>query len=228
MWVQWSTTNDIPFKSDKKSVGDGEEKLCAELGLPLSCVGGQNSTGDIIVPRGKNISVKKYSESAGGFCRLGAECQEELSKILHAIHILYTWCEKYSENYVAQKIQKRIPNLGSIVSRGEISTSKVKELNELTDQLASIYGNSLSLGAQCRAFKSDLLSASILMKIVESGKSLQDLLNDVARREAIEKRLYLVHDTLGYTEINDPEMIWCPRITQSKPRIAIKDPYLCF
>lgn len=228
MWTQWSSiTNDIPFKTDKKGIGDGEMKLCVELGLPLSCIGGQNSTGDIIVKGGKDISVKKYSESTGGFCRLGAECQEELSKILHTIHILDTWCEKYSENHVSQKIKKCIPNLASIVSRGEISRSKVKELNELTNEVALIYKNSINL-AQCRAFKSDLLSASILMKIVKSGKSFQDLLNDVARREAIEKRLYLVHETLGYIEISDPEMIWCPRITQSKPRIAIKDPYLCF
>ena len=227
MWTQWNTSNNIPFKSHKKCVGDGETKLCAELGLPLSCIGGQNSTGDIIVPGGKNISVKKYSESAGGFCRLGAECQEELSKLLHTIQILDTWCEKYSDNYVSQKIKKRIPNLTSIVSRGEISGSKVKELNELINEIALIYRNSLNL-AQCRAFKSDLLSASILMRVVESGKLFQDLLNDVARREAIENRLFLVHETLGYAEISDPEMIWCPRITQGKPRIAIKDPYLCF
>lgn len=221
-WTKWSTTNDTPFKSDKRYVGDGEEKLCVELGLPLSCIGGQNSTGDIIVPGGKDISVKKYSGSAGGFCRLGAECQEEASKIIHKIQILATWCKMYSDNYVSQRIKKCIPDLERILSKGEISQSKVKQLDELINEVALIYGNSLKL-AQCKAFKSDLISASILPDILQ-GKSLQDLLNQVARREAIETRLYLVHETLGYAEIRDPEMIWCPRITQNKPRVAIKDP----
>jgi len=228
MWTKWSTTNDTPFKSHKRCVGDGEMKLCVELGLPLSCIGGQNSTGDIIVPGGgKDISVKKYSGSTGGFCRLGAECQEETSKIIHKIQILATWCKKYSDNYVSQMIKKCIPDLERILYKGEISQSKVKQIDELINEVALIYGNSLKL-AQCKAFKSDLLSASILTDILEGKSSLQDLLNHVARKEAIKKRLYLVHETLGYMEVCDPEMIWCPRITQNKPRVAIKDPYLCF
>lgn len=227
MWTKWSTTNDTPFKSDKTGVGDGEAKLCVELGLPTTCICGPNSIYDIKVPGGgKGISVKKYSESTGGFCRLGADSQEETSKIIYKIQILVTWCKKYSDNYVSQKIKNSIPDLEHVLSKGEMSQRKVKQMDELINEVALIYGNSVKL-AQCKAFKSDLLSASILTEIIE-GKSLQDLLNHVARKEAIKKRLYLVHKTLGYKEIRDPEVISCPRITQNKPRLAIEDHYLCF
>ena len=56
VWNNWTLkSNGIPFTSDTKSIGDGEQKLAAEFGVtPL----GQNVAYDIMV-NGEKWEIKK-------------------------------------------------------------------------------------------------------------------------------------------------------------------------
>jgi hypothetical protein len=90
---EWSDKSmDIPFKSNKKCVGNGELKLAKELDI-LTSVGGQNNTVDLVHSTMGNISVKDMTNDD---CILGADGCCNMRKIFRTIISLFvTWILKY-------------------------------------------------------------------------------------------------------------------------------------
>ena len=107
------------------------------------------------------------------------------------------------------------PKSGNIIlSPGEVK-SKFLKLNEHLEKLKVFF----NAKAKCKAFKSELYE--IVFSDDMRNKSLIEMANDVARREAINKTLIIVHKNLGFQIIKNIDRIYCTRITQSKCRISV-------
>jgi hypothetical protein len=92
---KWSNkSKNILFKSNKNSIGNGEEKVAKEL-IIYTRLGGQNSTVDLNHSVLGNISVKDMTKDN---CTLGVEGYENMMKILRLTACLFLlWTEKYHD-----------------------------------------------------------------------------------------------------------------------------------
>jgi hypothetical protein len=216
----WSNkSKDIPFKSNKKCVGNGEEKLACELNI-TSPIGGQNSTVDLKHPNIGNISVKDMTHDD---CTLGAECTQEMRKIFRKIvNLFVAWIEKYQQSCeLAKKFHSSInkKNGSSIltilegIDRCELSKTNLMELNKNLEELKKIKVDTKVIY--------DSLNSEYIDDIIYNmeNKSLQEMLNDCIRKEAINMTLIIVYKDKGWIIIKDYSKLSCPRITRGSPRI---------
>ncbi len=208
---------DTPFKSIKKCVGNGEEKVKKELGI-LAPVGGQNSIVDLIHPEWGKISVKDMTNDD---CTLGTEGCNDMRKIFRTIINLFVcWIIKYKSkcelpNEFYNKINKKYGSSRNTIIRGidrlELSKTNLQKLNELLNELKKHKSEK----------KYESLESEYVNDIVNSlgDKSLQDILNECVRKEATNMNLIIVHETKGWLLVKDTSRISCPRITRGAPRI---------
>jgi hypothetical protein len=93
IFSEWSyKSQDVPFKSSVKCVGNGEEKLIKEFDITTN-VGGQNSTFDLLHPTLGCISVKDMTLCD---CTLGADGCSDMRKLFRTIiNPLVSWMVKY-------------------------------------------------------------------------------------------------------------------------------------
>ena len=93
-WIPWSMkSEDTLFKSLKKCIGPGEEKLANEMNI-TSALGGQNSVVDLVHPIIGNISVKDMTNDN---CTLGIEGATALRETFNSTAIaLNTWSKAYA------------------------------------------------------------------------------------------------------------------------------------
>jgi hypothetical protein len=215
----WSDkSKDIPFKSTKKCIGNGEEKLAKELNL-LSCFGGQNSTIDLIHPVLGNISVKDMTKDD---CTLGTDgCHNMRTLFRMTIVLLITWIEKYRTtcelankfyNDVNKKHGSSRTTIIEGVDRFELSMSNLSKLNELLNELKKT-----KLEKEYHSLNSEYID-----DIINSlgSNSLQELLNNCVRKEAISKTLIIVDEKKGWFIVKNISKLSCPRITRGAPRIT--------
>jgi|TARA_B110001452_G_scaffold66478_1_gene53361 hypothetical protein len=221
VWHPWTLKSEnISFEGDtSRKIGSGELKIASELDINTG-VGGQNNVSDLYHKDLGNISIKNMTSDD---CRLGADSQEGSFKILNKLILLHTWSEKYMYNFWADKTyaimseydDKKTDRLIHKIRRGEICKSKFLKLNEHLEKLKVFF----NAKAKCKAFKSELYE--IVFSDDMRNKSLIEMANDVARREAINKTLIIVHKNLGFQIIKNIDRIYCTRITQSKCRISV-------
>lgn len=217
-YIKWSNkSKDIPFKSSKKCVGNGEEKLAKELDISTP-LGGQNSTVDLVHPNMGNISVKDMTNDD---CTLGTECCNDMRKIFRTIINLFVcWIIKYeSKCELANKFYNEInKNYGSSktsiingIDRLELSKTNLQKLNDLLNTLKQHKLEN----------KYSSLNSEYIEDIIYSlnSKSLQDILNECVRKEAITMKLIIVDEKKGWLIVEDTNKLSCPRITRGSPRI---------
>ena len=218
---KWSDKSEgIPFENSQTvtGVGNGEEKLAKEL--DISTLGGQNSTVDLIHPDIGNISVKDMTNDN---CTLGTDGCNNMRKILRTVNLFVSWTEKYkSKCELADKYYNEInKSYGSSkttiingIDRLELCKSNLQKLNELLNEL---YKKLLNKSEK----KYVSLESEYIEDIIDNlgGKSLQELLDDCVRKEAITMNLIIVHKTKGWLLVKDLSRISCPRITRGAPRI---------
>ena len=90
----WSDkSNNIPFESTEKCIGNGEKKLAKELDISNS-LGGQNSTVDLFHQDIGHISVKDMTNDD---CTLGTEGCNNMRKMVTRpiFNNFINWAEKY-------------------------------------------------------------------------------------------------------------------------------------
>lgn len=217
---EWSNkSKDIPFKSNKKCVGNGEEKLASELDI-TSPIGGQNSTVDLEHPNIGNISVKDMTRDD---CTLGSECTQGMRKIFRkTVNLFVAWIEKYGQSCeLAKKFHSYINTKNGYsrltifegIDRYELSKTNLMELNKNLEELKKIK-------VDTKVIYDSLNSEYIDDIICNMGdKSLQEMLNDCVRKEAINMTLIIVYKDKGWILIKDYSKLSCPRITRGSPRI---------
>lgn len=216
----WSDkSKDIPFKTTKKAVGNGEEKLAKELDI-LTGVGGQNNIIDLVHPILGNISVKDMTNTD---CTLGTKgCQSMRIIFRTVINLFVCWVLKYkSQCELAGKFHDRInQRYGSSkttilegIDRHELSKTNLSELNSLVNDLQECKLSS--------EIKYSSLTSEYVDDIVDNlgGKSLQELLDNCAQKEAVDMTLIVVDENKGWCVVKDIGKISCPRITRGAPRI---------
>jgi len=139
---KWSDkSKDTPFKSSRKCVGNGEEKLAKELDI-LTQLGGQNSTIDLIHPDMGPISVKDMTNDD---CTLGTEGCNDMRKIFRTIINLFVcWIIKYKlkcklankfYNDINQKYGSSKTTIMDGIDRCELSKPNLSKLNEILNEL---------------------------------------------------------------------------------------------
>ena len=225
IYIKWtSKSEDVPFKSSEKCVGNGEHKYAAERGITTK-LGGQNNTTDVIDPDLGHVSIKDMTNDN---CTLGVDGCTELRKIIRTIvNLLVCWVLKYkSKCEFANKIYDDMNKMyGSSkntildgIDRCELSESNLSKLNELLNELKKKY-----LEQEYDSFKSEYID-DIMNSLNDS--SLQELLNNCVRKEATIKTLIIVDENKGYLIVKDINKISCPRITRGAPRINYQKPKL--
>ena len=218
-FIKWSDkSKDISFKTNKKCIGNGEEKLAKELNISTT-IGGQNSTVDLIHPVLGSISVKNMTNDD---CILGTEGCNNMRKIFRTIiNLFVSWILKYRlKCKLAEKIYNdvnkkygcsRITILEGI-DRYELSSSNLSKLNELLNEIKKyklLEKTHISLKSE---YIDDIIDSM-------GDKSLQELLNECVKNEAIDMTLIIVHEKKGWMIIKDINKLYCPRITRGAPRI---------
>lgn len=215
---EWSDkSKDIPFKSSKRCIGNGEEKLAKELDISKP-LGGQNSTVDLIHQYMGNISVKDMTNDD---CILGTDGCNNMRKIFRTIINLFVcWIIKYkSKCKLANKFYNEInKKYGSSrisiidgIDRLELSKTNLSKLNELLNELKKY-----KLEKEYDSLKSEYID-DIINSL--NGISLQDILNECIRKEATMKTLIIVDENKGWLIVKDINKLYCPRITRGAPRI---------
>ena len=93
-FIKWSDkSKEILFKTNKKCIGNGEEKLAKELNIDK--LGGQNNIYDLIHPVLGKISVK---DMTNGDCTLGIERTQIMRKIFREVlNPFLNWIKKYKK-----------------------------------------------------------------------------------------------------------------------------------
>lgn len=216
---QWTDkSKDVPFITNKKCVGNGEEKLRKELDISTS-VGGQNSTIDLIHPKLGNISVKDMTNDD---CTLGTDGCNRMRKIFRSIiNLFVNWILKYRQQCkLAKKVYNAInKKYGSSkitilegIDRYELSCSNLLKLNELLNSLKKYKSSKKVYNSLKSEYIKDIMRGL-------GSKSLQDLLNESVQKEATHMKLIIVHETNGWLIVNNISKISCPRITRGCPRI---------
>jgi hypothetical protein len=209
IWNPWTAiSSDIPFIDNTKGIGNGEKKVREELGLSIE--GGQNDVRDLPEING---TVKNVTNDN---CRLGADSQERSAELVTSFIMLYRWSKRYkTNNFRANETYEILyPHMSKIL-RGEICEKLCPKLDKLSEVILTC----MSAKVHCDAFKCVLLeefSSSF------ENKSFKKTMDEVAKREAIDKRLIIVHERYGWQYVTDVERITCPRITQYKCRIDVK------
>jgi hypothetical protein len=192
-FTKWSDkSNEIPFKSSKKCVGNGEEKLAKELDISIP-VGGQNSTVDLIHPDMGNISVKDMTNDD---CILGTDGCHNMRRIFRKTVILFiSWIEKYRltcelagkfYNDVNKKYGSSTITIMDGIDRCELSKTNLSKLNQLLNELKKY-----KLESQYDSLKSEYID-DIINSLGDD--SLQDLLNKCIRKEATTMTLIIVDE----------------------------------
>lgn len=219
IFIEWTNkSKNTNFKSSKKSVGNGEEKLAKELDILLDTIGGQNSTIDLVHDKIGNISVKDMTHDD---CNLGTEGCHNLRKIFRKIiNLFICWIEKYKDTCeLANKFNKDLnKKYGSSritiidgIDRYELSRTNLSKLNELLNELKKYKFLN----------KYDSLKSEYIDDIINSlgNKSLQELLNICIQTEATNMTLIIVDEIKGWLIVKDISKLYCPRITRGSPRI---------
>lgn len=213
-------SKDSSFLSIKKCIGNGEEKLAKELGI-ITKLGGQNRISDLTHPILGEISVKDMTNDD---CRLGTECKYHMNSIFaNIINPFQKWSIKYQSTCefakkIYDSINKKYGISKTTISDGihkrELCKSNLDKLNSLLNELKQ---HKLESETKWNSLNSEYIDDIIL----ELGdKSLQELLNDCVRKEAINMTLIIVHKEKGWIIIKDTlNKITCPRITSGSPRI---------
>lgn len=218
---KWSDkSKDIPFKSSKKCIGDGEEKLAKELDISAP-VGGQNSTVDLIHSDMGLISVKNMTNDD---CTLGTEGCNDMRKIFRTIINLFVcWIIKYkSKCEIANKFYNDINKKYGLsritiidgIDRYELSKANLTKLNEIL--------NELKKKSEKKSEKEyDSLKSEYIDDIINAlnDRSLQYMLNECVRKEATRMTLIIVDEKKGWLIVKDINKLSCPRITRGAPRI---------
>jgi hypothetical protein len=217
-FTKWSDkSNEIPFKSSKKCVGNGEEKLAKELDISIP-VGGQNSTVDLIHPDMGNISVKDMTNDD---CILGTDGCHNMRRIFRKTVILFiSWIEKYRltcelagnfYNDVTKKYGSSTITIMDGIDRCELSKTNLSKLNQLLNELKKY-----KLESQYDSLKSEYID-DIINSLGDDF--LQDLLNKCIRKEATTMTLIIVDEKKGWLICKNLSRLSCPRITRGSPRI---------
>lgn len=215
---KWSDkSKDITFKSSKKCVGNGEEKLAKELDIS-SRLGGQNSTVDLIHPDMGSISVKDMTNDD---CTLGTEGCNDMRKIFRTIINLFVcWITKHKSkcelankfyNDINKKYGSSRTTIMDGIDRYELSKANLSKLNEILIELTKT-----KLENEYDSLKSEYID-DIINSL--NDKSLQYMLNECVRKEATTMTLIIVDEKKGWLIVKDINKLSCPRITRGAPRI---------
>jgi hypothetical protein len=219
-WNAWrEKSSSIDFKTSKKGVGNGEEKLACELDI-ISGPGGQNSMIDLKHKILGNISVKDMTLKGG--CTLGTNgCQNLRSIFRKIVFPLLSWSDKYKSSCkIAEDVWNKLQtkngtskiSICSGIERFELCGSNLQELHNIFLHLLELK----TTHTDEPAMKSEYLEDIVLnMK----GESLIEILNDCVREEATYCTLIIVHKDKGWLIARDLKRIICPRITKGSPRI---------
>ena len=222
----WSKkSKDIIFKSNKKCVGNGEEKLAKELEI-IGTVGGQNKKVDLVHPVLGNISVKEMTNDD---CTLGTDGCKSLREIFRKIvQPFVCWASKYHQNCklakeyydsINQKYGSARTTLLEGIDSFELANGGNKSpgnLPKLVNLLEKLKKDKKNSESGYKSLVSEYVD-DILYNLGE--KNLQELLDDCVRKEATTMNLIIVHETKGWLLVKDTSRISCPRITRGAPRI---------
>ena len=215
---KWSDkSKNIPFKNNKKCIGNGEEKLAKELDISLP-LGGQNNTFDLIHPDMGEISVKDMTNDD---CTLGTEGCNDMRKIFRTIiNLFICWIIKYKSkcelaNKFYNEINKKYGSSRTTIIDGidrlELSKTNLSKLNELFNELKNY-----KLKNEYESLNSEYID-DIIYSL--NDKSLQYMLNECVRKEATIMTLIIVDENKGWLIVKDVNKLSCPRITRGAPRI---------
>jgi len=212
IWNPWTEkSSHVPFTDCTKGVGNGEKKVREELGLSIE--GGQNQVCDLPEIGG---TIKNVTNDD---CRLGADSQERSTELISSLIMLYRWSKLHKfDNFRANEAYEILYPHMSTIQRGEICGRLCLKLDRLSEEILTC----MNAKVQCVAFKCVLLRefSSIL-----ENRSFKKSMDEVAKREAIDKKLIIVHEQYGWQYVTDTECITCTRITQNKCRINVS--YIC-
>jgi hypothetical protein len=217
-FINWSDkSKNIPFKSSKKCIGNGEEKLAKELDILLP-LGGQNNTFDLIHPSMGTISVKDMTNDD---CTLGTEGCNDMRKIFRTIiNLFICWIIKYKSkcdlankfyNEINKKYGSSRTSIIDGIDRLELSKTNLSKLNDLFNELKNY-----KLKNEYESLKSEYID-DIIYSL--NDKSLQYMLNECVRKEATIMTLIIVDENKGWLIVKDINKLSCPRITRGAPRI---------
>jgi hypothetical protein len=216
---EWSDkSKDVPFISSEKCVGNGEEKLAKELGISTP-LGGQNSTVDLIHPVMGNISVNDMTNDD---CTLGTEGCNDMRKVFrNIINLFVCWAIKYKcecelanqfHNDINKKYGSSRTTILDGIDRLELSKTNLQKLNEFFNELKEKYETKNEYASLKSEYIQDIFHSL-------GDESLQDMLDECVRKEAIKMKLIIVDKTKGWLIVNDIKRLSCPRITRGAPRI---------
>jgi len=211
VWHPWTNKSEhIPFKSTTTAVGNGEYKTSAELDINTS-VGGQNSVFDLDSPEYGHISVKDMTSDD---CRLGADSLQDCSELVERVSLLYRWSRKYEGNIRADEVYEFLhPSIVKIYRR-EICGTLCTRIEQIMEKMKLF----MNAKVKCTPFKSELFIEAF------SGmehKTFKNLMNEIAKKEAIYKTLIIVHMDRGFQVVKNLNRISCTRITQGTCRIKV-------
>jgi hypothetical protein len=121
MWTPWTTRSEnVPFKSTQKGVGNGEAKVAAELGATMM---GQNKSFDLLLERDgetKEIEVKELDK---GTFNTGQKGRQALVRIREKISSL---CETNTQAEAEKSVPKN-PKLANL-NPDELSVGSLEQL----------------------------------------------------------------------------------------------------
>lgn len=199
-WNPWTQISaHIPFKSNKRCIGDGEAKLAAEFDIkPM----GQNTSFDLHLPFGEKWECKKC-DSDKSF-RLGVDISSPYTRILHNVISLMDGIidvydqmigdtitkseigdclKKIAKTSMIDKFEKHEVSASSLKNADEI-IAKIKLLTNVDNKLIHLYS---SKDASLREYS--LLAAFEKLTIEELPS--QDISNIVAGTENFNKLLII-------------------------------------
>jgi len=247
-YTKWSPkSTGIPFKSNTKGVGNGEDKVAAELGtVPL----GQNSPHDMIVD-GNPCEVKELD--ANDDCNTSKTGRDTLRPTKGLHNSLLDSVNDLAENEVFTEEQKELLKEFKDVNSDELCVGNLRKLDKTCRMLnskkeevvstlpivpVSIEGQAVKIPLDkyysiCQTaglpfppeFSSHVERIKLLQKmehvyIDEPDKFMKDL-NSLAEKIFSRVNLIIVHEEKGYMRLKDASKIRFLRITRGYPRFQV-------
>lgn len=217
-WSELSSS--VPFKTTKRCVGNGEEKLMKELGISGE-VGGQNRVADVVHPVLGNISVKDMTHDD---CTLGTEgCNDMRVVFRTVVNPFVSWMMKYKDkcNVASKFYEASNKKYGSSrhsvlegIDRCELSSSNLNALDSMIKKLVCLHEQVITPS----------MNSEYIDDMIENigNESLKSMLDKCIQKEAISMKLIIVHEEKGWLMVGDVFNLSCPRITRGAPRIHYK------
>lgn len=243
-WNKWSNkSKDIPFKNNKQSIGDGEEKVAKEYN---TCIRGQNSNYDLDIENYK-AEIKKLDND--NTFNTGVDGKKYINKLKFNLGLFIICClDIYNSNLELNENQKNILNIISNLNIDEISRKNINNIKETLDFLYNIKiklldkldnSNTIKLNDPITNDKKDIKIYDAYKILLANNKEINEIIDiisednyEIVNQLKLLDHIYIDDKKLFLDELNDMSNLFKDKIlifvdkekgfyTMTKPNLKV-------